>query len=131
MNDTQKLEAEQAKQDDWVDEPAPKAKPKTKGKLKKNGKNKTVQKAKAAKKVKRVLKVGNKSKKSKKLAKKKLDPKQKITQNYKVIPAEALEFKRKANRLTRGNVTQLVRLSIRAWKPTQKELQGIRKTTRA
>ncbi len=52
-----------------------------------------------------------------------------ILVNYRVTPTEAREFRGKANRLTNGNVTQLVRRAVAAWKPTKKELQGIRKST--
>ncbi len=61
---------------------------------------------------------------------KKLKAGDKVTINFKVPPAEAKTIKAKADKLTNGNLTQMVRLSILAWKPAKKSLEGIRKTTR-
>lgn len=93
---------------DWVDEPL-EPKRKIKGKQKMKPKKKQAVKVKS----------------------KKFDSNRKITVNFKILPSEARAIKLKARELTKGNVTQMVRLAVLAWQPSKRSLEGIRKTTRA
>lgn len=106
------MKSQMKSKDDWVDEPvkAPKPKKKVKQHAKLLEKTKAKTQAKTKKKV--------------------IDPNKKITVNFKIDPKEARAIKLKAKSLTRGNVTQMVRLAILAWKPAKNSLEGIRKTTR-
>jgi len=100
---------------DWVDEePTKKAKPKT------------MKKKTAAKKtnVKKLAKTAKPAKTAK------AEVIKKITLNFKILPKEAKAIRLKANELTNGNVTQMVRLAVLAWKPAKNTLEDIRKTTR-
>jgi hypothetical protein len=51
--------------------------------------------------------------------------------NFKIAPTEAKAFKVKANKLCNGNVTQMVRMAIWAWKPNKKTLGEVRDPPRA
>lgn len=101
-------------------------------KAKKTAKKKAVKK-KAAKKAgtKKPLARKTKGTKGKSKKVKKAVAAEKTTLNFKVVPAEAKAIKVKADKLCNGNVTQLVRLSILAWRPNKKALTDIRRTTRA
>lgn len=98
--------------------------------------NKKPSKKAAKKKVAKPSKKAAKKKASKKTAKKKGKAKkvmtaEKATLNFKVIPSEAKAFKAKADKLCNGNLTQMVRLAVIAWKPKKQALGSIRPTTRA
>lgn len=54
----------------------------------------------------------------------------KVTLNFKVAETEAKEIKTIARKYTRGNVTALARLAIRAFHPKKSELVSVRATTR-
>lgn len=124
--------------DEWIDEPvsSPKEenkKPKTK--VKRMPEKKKAKKAPAKKAIKKApaKKAPAKKKAAKRAGKKIAKPSsisKKVTLNFKVIKPEAKGFYEKADKYTRGNLTQMVRLSVAAWKPSPKDLQGIRKTTR-
>jgi len=110
----------QKKDSDWVDEePTKDSKPKSKAKIRLKPTKKGV-----------VHKVTVKRVKSKALKAKTVDENKKITVNFKVLPKEYRSIRFKAKTLTNGNVTQMVRLAVAAWKPA-KPLEGIRRTTRA
>lgn len=99
-------------------------------------KKKPSKKAAKKKPVKKASKKATKKKASKKTAKKKGKAKkvmtaEKATLNFKVIPSEAKAFKAKADKLCNGNLTQMVRLAVIAWKPKKQALGSIRPTTRA
>lgn len=62
-------------------------------------------------------------------AKKTVSKTGKKTLNFKVINSEAKQIKTIANKYTRGNVTALVRLAVKAFKPKAKDLVSVRPTT--
>jgi hypothetical protein len=54
----------------------------------------------------------------------------KRTLNFKVLDSEAKEIKTTAKKYTRGNVTALVRLAIKQFRPKKSELVPVRASTR-
>lgn len=53
-------------------------------------------------------------------------PKPKKTMNFKVSPLEAKFIKGVAQKYTKGNVTALVRLAVKAYKPSKRDLVRIK-----
>jgi hypothetical protein len=56
--------------------------------------------------------------------KKKAPPK--VTLNFKIVKAEAEEIKGLAKRYTKGNVTALIRIAVRTFKPKTSELTRVK-----
>ncbi len=128
-------------EDGWVDDEESKPQAETKVERKKVVKKEVkAQKKPVAKKVAKaspkklhpIVKGGAKAA-SKPVARKKAAVKgddAKVTLNFKVPPTVAQQIRAKADRLTKGNVTQMVKLALLDWKPSPERLEGLRKTTR-
>ena len=50
----------------------------------------------------------------------------KVTMNFKVTPKEAAEIKAIATKYCKGNVTALVKLSTKSFKPSKRDLVRVR-----